>query len=95
MERTIICISRQYGSGGREIGEAVAKKLGFPATINASFKKPRRKRGFPKPPSRNTTKRARILALPSRAIPLRTPPRWARRFTRKKRGSLKPSAARF
>ena len=30
MERTIICISRQYGSGGREIGEAVAKKLGIP-----------------------------------------------------------------
>lgn len=39
------------------------KSWGFPATINASFKKPRRKRGFPKPPSRNTTKRARILAL--------------------------------
>ena len=30
MKRTIICISRQYGSGGREIGEAVAKKLGIP-----------------------------------------------------------------
>ena len=30
MERTIICISRQDGSGGREIGEAVAKKLGIP-----------------------------------------------------------------
>ena len=25
-----ITISRQYGSGGREIGEAVAKKLGIP-----------------------------------------------------------------
>lgn len=30
MEQTIICISRQYGSGGREIGEAAAKKLGLP-----------------------------------------------------------------
>ena len=30
MERTIICISRQYGSGGREVGEAAAKKLGIP-----------------------------------------------------------------
>lgn len=30
MEKTIICIGRQYGSGGREIGEAVAKKLGIP-----------------------------------------------------------------
>ena len=24
-----VCISRQYGSGGREVGELVAKKLGF------------------------------------------------------------------
>lgn len=30
MEKTIICIGRQYGSGGREIGEALAKKLGIP-----------------------------------------------------------------
>ena len=30
MEQTIICISRQYGSGGREIGEAAAEKLGLP-----------------------------------------------------------------
>ena len=30
MEKQLICISRQYGSGGREIGEAVAKKLGIP-----------------------------------------------------------------
>ena len=29
MEQTILCISRQYGSGGREIGEAVAKRLGI------------------------------------------------------------------
>ena len=30
MEQTIICISRQFGSGGREIGEAAAEKLGLP-----------------------------------------------------------------
>ena len=29
-KKIIITIARQYGSGGREIGEAVAKKLGFP-----------------------------------------------------------------
>ena len=29
MESTIICISRQYGSGGREIGEAAARLLGI------------------------------------------------------------------
>ena len=30
MAHTIICIGRQYGSGGREIGETLAKKLGVP-----------------------------------------------------------------
>ena len=29
MNNTIICIGRQYGSGGREIGEKLAKKLGL------------------------------------------------------------------
>ena len=29
-KKIIITIARQYGSGGREIGEAVAKKLGLP-----------------------------------------------------------------
>ena len=28
--KTIITIARQYGSGGREIGEKVAKRLGIP-----------------------------------------------------------------
>ena len=28
MKNTIICIGRQYGSGGREIGEKLAKRLG-------------------------------------------------------------------
>ncbi len=30
MKKCIITIGRQFGSGGREIGEAVAKKLGIP-----------------------------------------------------------------
>ena len=29
MKKNIITISREYGSGGRAIGEAVAKELGF------------------------------------------------------------------
>lgn len=29
-ERTIICIGREYGSGGREIGEKLGEKLGIP-----------------------------------------------------------------
>ena len=28
--RTVITIARQYGSGGREIGEMLAQKLGVP-----------------------------------------------------------------
>ena len=28
MKNTIICIGRQYGSGGREIGEKLAEQLG-------------------------------------------------------------------
>ena len=30
MRHTIICIGRQYGSGGREVGELLAKKLNVP-----------------------------------------------------------------
>ncbi|MCI8341623.1 MAG: cytidylate kinase-like family protein [Firmicutes bacterium] len=30
MDKTIITIGRQYGSGGKEIGEKLAKKLGIP-----------------------------------------------------------------
>lgn len=29
MKKTVICIGRQYGSGGREIGEKLAKELGL------------------------------------------------------------------
>ena len=29
MEHMVICIGRQYGSGGREIGERLAQKLGI------------------------------------------------------------------
>lgn len=29
MKNTVICIGRQYGSGGREIGEKLAKRLGL------------------------------------------------------------------
>ena len=30
MENKIICIGREYGSGGREIGEKLARQLGIP-----------------------------------------------------------------
>ena len=30
MKKTIITISRQFGSGGREVGEKLAKDLGIP-----------------------------------------------------------------
>ena len=30
MAKLIICIGREYGSGGREIGEKLAERLGLP-----------------------------------------------------------------
>ena len=30
MKKTILTIGRQYGSGGREIGQKIAEKLGYP-----------------------------------------------------------------
>ena len=33
MKKTIITISRQFGSGGREVGEKLAKDLGIPFMI--------------------------------------------------------------
>ena len=42
----IITISRQYGSGGREIGELVAKKLGIPFYDNALIQLATEEAGF-------------------------------------------------
>lgn len=47
MEKQIICISRQYGSGGREIGEAVAKKLGIPCYDKCLIAKAAQEAGLP------------------------------------------------
>lgn len=44
--RTVITISRQYGSGGREIGELVAKRLGIPFYDNALIQKATEASGF-------------------------------------------------
>ena len=44
--RTIITISRQYGSGGREIGAMVAEKLGIPFYDNALIQKATEASGF-------------------------------------------------
>ena len=35
----IICIGRQYGSGGREVGEKLARKLGIPCYDKLLIKK--------------------------------------------------------
>lgn len=42
----IITISRQYGSGGREIGEKLAKKLGIPFYDNALIEKAAKESGL-------------------------------------------------
>lgn len=44
--KTIITISRQYGSGGREIGELVAKKLGIGFYDNSIIQKATEESGF-------------------------------------------------
>ncbi len=44
--KTIITISRQHGSGGREIGELVANKLGIPFYDNALIQKATEASGF-------------------------------------------------
>ena len=95
MERTIICISRQYGSGGREIGEAVAKKLGIPCYDKCLIQKAAQEAGLSETAVAEYDEKGEDFGIAVSGNPLRTPPRWARRFTRKKRGSLKPSAARF
>lgn len=40
MEHTVICIGRQYGSGGREIGERLARKLDISYYDKLLIKKP-------------------------------------------------------
>ena len=39
MENKIICIGREYGSGGREIGEKLARQLGIPCYDKLLIKK--------------------------------------------------------
>ena len=34
-KNTIICISREFGSGGREVGQQLSKKLGIPADASS------------------------------------------------------------
>lgn len=46
MKKTVICIGRQYGSGGREIGEAVAKKLGIACYDKCLIQKAAREAGL-------------------------------------------------
>ena len=46
MEKMVICIGRQYGSGGREIGEAVAKKLGIACYGKCLIQKAAREAGL-------------------------------------------------
>ena len=45
MKRNIITISREYGSGGRKIGEMVAERLGIPFYDRRSSKRRLKLRG--------------------------------------------------
>ena len=55
MSKKIITISREFGSGGRFIGEEVAKKLGMPITIRISSVRLQKSRDF----LRNTFRKMR------------------------------------
>ena len=46
MAKRIITISREFGSGGRFIGEEVAKKLELPITIRISSARLQRSQDF-------------------------------------------------
>lgn len=46
MKNAIICIGRQYGSGGREIGEALAKRLGVTCYDKLLIKQAAKEAGF-------------------------------------------------
>ena len=46
MKKTIITISRQFGSGGRAVGEKLAKDLGIPFYDKELIEKVARERGL-------------------------------------------------
>lgn len=56
--RSIITISRQYGSGGREIGEKLAKKLGIPFYDKELITRAAKESGFSEAAFENVEKKA-------------------------------------
>ncbi|MBH1941700.1 cytidylate kinase-like family protein [Mobilitalea sibirica] len=55
---SIITISRQYGSGGREIGEKLAKRLGVPFYDNELITRAAKESGFAEAAFENAEKKA-------------------------------------
>jgi CMP/dCMP kinase len=47
VKRTLLCISREYGSGGKEVGEKVAELLGIPCYDKKLLEKTARDHGVP------------------------------------------------
>lgn len=56
--RNIVTISRQYGSGGREIGEKLAKKLGIPFYDKELITRAAKESGFSEAAFENVEKKA-------------------------------------
>lgn len=70
--RSIITISRQYGSGGREIGEKLAKKLDIPFYDRELITRAARESGFSESLFENAEKKATNSLLYSIAMGLNT-----------------------
>ncbi len=56
--RKVVTISRQYGSGGREIGSKLAKKLGIPFYDNELITRAAKESGFAEAAFENAEKKA-------------------------------------
>lgn len=59
--QNIICIGRQYGSGGREIGEKLSRVLGIPCYDKLLIKKASLESGLPHLETEYLTIRLKIL----------------------------------
>ena len=95
MEKKIICIGRQYGSGGREVGEKLAEQLDILCYDKLLSSRRRWRAGFRNLLSPVTTKSRLGLPAWCPAIHLQTVYLWAKPSIRSGRMFLKRSAKPF
>lgn len=93
MEKQLICISRQYGSGGREIGEAVAKKLGLPCYDKCLITQAAQKSGLPEGTVAEYDERGEDLGFAISGNHSPTAPHWPKRSIPARRESSTQNGA--